>query len=95
MSFAAEDDGRIVGAVLCSHNGRRGFLDHLAVHPAYRGRGIARSLIERCAAMLYEARIEKCVVAVLKESPSARAFWEHLGFVTVGMVDFYLRTHRG
>ena len=28
-SFAARDDRRLVGCVLCGHDGRRGYLNHL------------------------------------------------------------------
>ena len=36
MSSVAKYQKEIVGAVLCGHDGRRGYLHHLAVHPAYR-----------------------------------------------------------
>ena len=39
MSFVAQQGDAIVGAVLCGHDGRRGYLNHLAVSPAHRHRG--------------------------------------------------------
>lgn len=44
-AVAIAADGRLVGAVLCGHDGRRGTLHHLAVAPDWRGRGIARRLV--------------------------------------------------
>ena len=38
MSFVAQHGGEIVGAVLCGHDGRRGYLHHLAVAKAHRKR---------------------------------------------------------
>lgn len=36
--FVAEDDGKIIGAIMAGHDGRRGFIHHTAVAPAYRNR---------------------------------------------------------
>ena len=48
MSFVAEEDGALVGAVLCGTDARRGFLHHLAVDASRRRAGIGRMLVERC-----------------------------------------------
>jgi ribosomal protein S18 acetylase RimI-like enzyme len=48
LSLVAEEAGGIVGAVLCGHDGRRGYVHHLAVDKECRGRGIGRALVERC-----------------------------------------------
>jgi ribosomal protein S18 acetylase RimI-like enzyme len=37
LSRVAEENGTIVGAVLCGHDGRRGMIYHLAVAPARHG----------------------------------------------------------
>jgi putative acetyltransferase len=52
MSFVAIYQNEIIGAVLCGHDGRRGYLHHLAVHPDYRKQGIGRSLVAKCVAAL-------------------------------------------
>ena len=50
MSKVAVIDGKIVGTVLASHDGRRGFIHHMAVLPDYRrkriGHELAKSAIE-------------------------------------------------
>ena len=38
LSQVAVADGRIVGTVLAGHDGRRGFIHHMAVLPDYRRR---------------------------------------------------------
>ena len=45
--FVAELDHQLIGAVIASHNGRKGWINRLAVLPEFRGKGIAASLIER------------------------------------------------
>ena len=36
LSFVARDGDQLVGVVLCGHDGRRGYIDHLAVRQSYR-----------------------------------------------------------
>jgi len=56
LSTVACDGGRIVGAVLCTHDGRRGTLRHLAVHKDHRRKGVGRVLVERSLAALQVTR---------------------------------------
>src|SRR5208282_5537414 len=61
LSAVAESShGEIVGAVLCGHDGRRGYLHHLAVARRYRQRDIGRRLTSACLAGLRKAGIPKC-----------------------------------
>ena len=56
MSFVARDGDSVVGAVLCGHDGRRGYLNHLAVPPAYRRQGIARRRLRTWNGSMSSAR---------------------------------------
>ena len=56
LSLVARRTGRIVGAVLCGHDGRRGYLHHLAVAESMRRQGLGRMLVERCLASLRPSR---------------------------------------
>lgn len=47
LSSVATADGKVVGTVLCGHDGRRGSVYHVTVAPEYRGKGIARGMLER------------------------------------------------
>ena len=80
LSFVARHNTRIVGAVLCGHDGRRGYLHHLAVHPSYRNHGIARAMVHKCAAALASVGIRKCNIFVFEDNHSALAFWERVGW---------------
>ncbi len=72
----------IVGVVLCGHDGRRGYLHHLAVQPQYRKRGIAKMLVEHSLNLLREAHIPKCNIFLFRSNESGNAFWRHNGWVT-------------
>jgi putative acetyltransferase len=82
LSAVAESSaGEIVGAVLCGHDGRRGFLHHLAVSEAHRRRGIASRLVQYCFSGLAREKIVKCNIFVFRESAESITFWTYNGWV--------------
>jgi ribosomal protein S18 acetylase RimI-like enzyme len=80
MSFVARQGGRIVGAVLCGHDGRRGYLQHLAVARAHRGRGIARRLVQACLRRLASDGITRCNIYLFVDNSAGELFWKHNGW---------------
>jgi N-acetylglutamate synthase len=74
------DGARLVGCVLAGHDGRRGFLHHLAVARQWRGRGIARALVQRSLDQLARAGIERAWVFVLTGNTTGQAFWRAAGW---------------
>jgi N-acetylglutamate synthase len=75
MSFVAVHGDRIVGAVLGGHDGRRGYLHHLAVVPRWRHQGIGRALVEASLAQLKAAGLPKCNLFLYDHNATGRAFW--------------------
>jgi ribosomal protein S18 acetylase RimI-like enzyme len=84
LSFVARRDGRIVGAVLCGHEGRRGYLHHLAVARSCRGQGIGQALVEACLTKLGSLGIAKCNIFVLADNDLGEAFWKKHGWRELG-----------
>jgi ribosomal protein S18 acetylase RimI-like enzyme len=81
FSFVALDGaGGVAGAVLCGHDGRRGFIHHLAVAPARRQSGVGSRLLERCLQALREAQIVKCHAFVFQDNPFGELFWQPAGW---------------
>ncbi|MFO1475075.1 MAG: GNAT family N-acetyltransferase [Verrucomicrobiota bacterium] len=80
MSFVARCGGRVVGAVLCGHDGRRGCVHHLAVGKEFRRRGIGSLLVERCLARLRRERIDKCNLFLFEANREGRKFWSRTGW---------------
>ena len=60
LSFVAVHNGRIVGAILCGHDGRRGYIYHLFVAKPHRNKGIGRRLVTKSLERLKEEGIDKC-----------------------------------
>lgn len=80
-SYVALDKDRVVGAILAGHDGRRGYLHHLAVHPDYRHRGIGRLLLGKALDALREAGIDKCHGFVFRSNRNGIGFWQSVGWV--------------
>jgi len=80
LCFVACKGDRIIGTILCGHEGRRGIVRHLAVSRRHRQRGIARTLISRCLSALGKAGIWKCNTFVLDTNTEGRRFWDHMGW---------------
>ncbi|WP_207883465.1 GNAT family N-acetyltransferase [Pseudomonas sp. 30_B] len=76
LSLVLEDGGQVIGSLLAGHDGRRGYLQHLVVDEAFRGRGLARALLDEALARLAREGIGKSHVFVLRDAPQALAFWE-------------------
>jgi len=84
LSFVAVDDGRIVGTVLCGHDGRRGYLYHVAVSEPYRNRGIGKRLVAHALQRLRDERIDKCHLFVMRDNALGLAFWSGAGWTRRG-----------
>ena len=69
----------MAAAILCGHDGRRGYVYHLAVAREYRRRGLAAELVRRCLSGLRGAGIERCIARVQEDNAGARKFWEQVG----------------
>lgn len=80
LSFVATTNGQVVGCVLCGHDGRRGFIYHLAVAPPARREGIGQALANRCLSGLRSIGIEKCHIVVFRRNRAGRRFWANVGW---------------
>lgn len=81
LSFVAEFGEQIVGAILSGHDGRRGYIHHLAVHPAQRRQGIGEALGAHCLTALAAEGIQKCHLYVFAANHGGVAFWQNTGWM--------------
>ncbi len=89
LSFVAMVNERVVGCVMCGHDGRRGYLQHLVVKPEYRHQGIGKALVTTCINALRQIGISKTHIFVFKSNRSADAFWESNGWILRDEINMY------
>jgi len=71
---------KTVGVILTGHDGRRGIIHHMCVHPDYRRKGIARMLVQKAEEALRGEGITKVFGLVFKNNEAGNAFWEEQGY---------------
>lgn len=91
-SFTAYEDNKLTGAILCGHDGRRGYIYHTVVLPEYRGRGIASSLIEAAVGALKEEGITRVCLNVMETNEQGKAFWTNRGWEKKDFLGFYSKS---
>jgi ribosomal protein S18 acetylase RimI-like enzyme len=80
LSFIARDKKNMVGTVLCGHDGRRGYLHHLAITETYRNKGIGKALTQRALSELGKLGIKKCHLFVFSKNIEGQKFWQKIGW---------------
>jgi len=80
LSFVALAQGIVIGAILSGHDGRRGYLHHLAVALTHRKLGIGKALTQRCLEALGRNGIPKCNIFLYRSNAKGRAFWKRNGW---------------
>lgn len=88
-SVVAIEDERIVGAILCGHDGRRGCLYHVCVDENYRMRGIGKSMVVFVMEALKEEKINKVSLIAFTKNDIGNAFWKEIGWTKREDLNYY------
>lgn len=88
-SIVAVKDGKIVGSILCGHDGRRGCLYHVCVDPEYRMHGIGRGMVVKAMEALKEEGINKVCLIAFTENDIGNAFWNEIGWTKREDLNYY------
>ena len=89
ISTVAVADDKIVGAILCGHDGRRGCLYHVCVHEAYRKCGIGKSMAGSCMRALQAEHINKVNIIAFKSNELGNNFWKEEGWTFRDDLNYY------
>lgn len=81
LSFVAETEAGLVGSIMAGHDGKRGYIQHLAVDDRLRRQGIASRLIDLSLAALKDLGIEKSHVHVLESNAGGLEYWTRRGWI--------------
>lgn len=88
-SIVAEMDGKIVGSILCGHDGRRGCFYHVCVDEAYRRHGIGKSMVVMAMQALKEEHINKVSLIAFTRNDIGNAFWKEIGWTKREDLNYY------
>lgn len=88
-SVVAEEDGKIVGGILCGHDGRRGCLYHVCVHEDYRRKGIGKAMVVRAMEKLKEENISKVSLIAFTKNDIGNAFWNTIEWTERLDLNYY------
>ncbi len=88
-NFIAEEDGKIVGSILCGHDGRRGYIYHTAVDMRYGGKGIGKKLVNSVINALRREGINKAALVVFTNNEVGNEFWRSIGWEKREDLNYY------
>jgi ribosomal protein S18 acetylase RimI-like enzyme len=88
-SVVAEADGKIVGAILCGHDGRRGCFYHVCVQKEYRKHGIGKAMAVFCMKALQEEEINKVSLIAFQSNQGGNQFWKKTGWTFREDLNYY------
>ena len=89
LSFVAVHDDQVVGSLMAGHDGRRGYIQHLAVADTFRRQGIAGKLLELCLDALAGEGIVKSHVHVVQGNHGGIEFWSRHGWIHRSEIEMY------
>ena len=88
-SIVAELDGKIVGSILCGHDGRRGCFYHVCVDENYRRRGIGKTMVVHAMEELRKEKINKVSLIAFAKNDIGNAFWNQIGWTKREDLNYY------
>jgi ribosomal protein S18 acetylase RimI-like enzyme len=77
--FVALEGDALAGVILCGHDGRRGFIHHMAVAEGYRDNGIGTALVDAALSALRAEGIHKVALVAFKTTRQGTHFGKRWG----------------
>lgn len=79
-SVVAVAQGKIVGTILCGHDGRCGYFYHVCVHADFRKENVGERMVEAAKERLRAENICRVNLVAFKKNAAGNAFWQNLGW---------------
>lgn len=93
--MGAVKDNDLLGVIMVSHDGRKGWINRLAVHPDHRHKGIAQKLLEAAEDQLLKTEgIEVCSALIFDDNKPSLSLFEKVGYESWINVRYYSKRKR-
>lgn len=76
-NFIAVENDKIIGSILCGHDGRRAYIYHTVVDKNYRGKGVGKPLVNAVIESLKQEKINKAALVVFSNNEIGNGFWKY------------------
>lgn len=80
LFLVGAESGALVATVMAGYEGHRGWVNYLAVAPAFRGRGFGRALMDRVEQLLLEMGCPKVSLLIRSTNADVVEFYRHIGY---------------
>jgi len=88
-SVVAEEDGKVIGGILCGHDGRLGCMYHVCVDPSHRRQGIGKAMVVYAMEALKAEHINKVTLIAFTQNDIGNAFWNTIGWTKREDLNYY------
>lgn len=80
LFLIGEQDQVIIGAVMGRYDGRRGWVQHLAIAPDFQGQRLGGQLVQELERRLQAKGCEKVNLLIRPDNANVQKFYQQLGF---------------
>jgi len=88
-SVVAIEGEKIVGSILCGHDGRRGYFYHVCVEKNYRRRSIGQQMVAVAMEALKVEEVNKVSLIAFAKNDIGNAFWNTIGWEQREDLNYY------
>ena len=88
-SVVAVQNGRIIGNILCGHDGRTGCFYHVCVEASYRKHGVGYRMVWAAMEALHREGVSKISLIAFKQNQVGNAFWKGIGWTEREDINSY------
>ncbi len=87
-------DSQLIGTVIASSDGRKGWINRLAVHPKHRRRGVAKALVAEAERILRGSGVEIFSVLIMSHNRASKELFRNLGYEELEEVRYFSKKDR-
>ncbi|MBN1550299.1 GNAT family N-acetyltransferase [bacterium] len=83
------DENVLIGSVLATHDGRKGWVNRIAVLPAYRRKGIAKMLVDHAEKVLTDQGISIYAALIYSYNTASEKLFESQGYEKIEKINYF------